>query len=324
MKKGIVKAEILFSRKCNLKCSYCNMPNGKDNTLSVIDWFTGMEQLKKLDCKFCAFYGAEPLLEFEKLIHVLPYAENIGIDCTLITNGTVSGTKEMLLELNKGGLKSLTMSYDISALDKSSRLKTDLAVRTLSWFKTLKNVRDVAAVVTLTNTNYLFLPTAIKMLSKLGIWTFFDMYHWNRYTTGISKCSDQNPLFCFDNHEKLVEILEEVKTLRNKGFLVHNNDSFIDAVKKDKLSYSWNCAEHKEFPSWLTIDCDGVVIPCDDFQIRNPKYNITNIYEQFDEFSKYMKNIVQGMCLGCLWQTHIGAVEIKKGTESINDYIHGK
>lgn len=323
-KNKIVKAEILFSRKCNLKCSYCNMPNGKENTLSIKDWCEGMDELKKLGCQFINFYGAEPLLEFNKLQSVLPYAEHIGIDTTLITNGTVPNTEKMLAQLHSYGLRSLTMSYDMVKQDKSSYVKTKKCLDTLLWFKDLGNIRDVAAIATVTKQNYKLLPKMIERMSDLGIWTFFDLYHWSpksmRY---LSKCQPYNSSFALDDYKSLILVLDEVKRLRNEGYLVHNSDSFTSIVIEDQLKYAWKCSDYKEFPSWLTIDCDGSVMPCDDFQMKNEKFSITNISETFGEFTEMMKTTVEINCHGCLWNTHCSAHAIKRGEEDISSYIHG-
>jgi len=328
--KQLVKAEILFSRKCNLDCSYCHMPDGRANTLSIENWKRGMDNLKKLGCSFSCFYGAEPLLEFEKLVEVLPYAESIGIDTSVITNGTIVGTKEKLKALYNAGGRSLSMSYDPIPIDKSSQIKSDKAIELLTWFKNLgNNVRDVAAIATLTKENYMELPKMVEKMSSLGIWTFYDIYHFDRHQPG-SKTSAYVPRFAFDNtmdRKSLLDILCGVNDMKKRGFLVHTNHHYLDILEKrngDILkNYNWNCADYSVFPSWVTVDCDGVVYPCDDFQPKEAnEFNIVNLYEDWPDFVKKMKFITKALCPGCAWNTKIGAHAIKVGLEDINDYVH--
>ena len=328
----IVKAEILFSRKCNLNCSYCNMANGKENILSIESWKLGMDQLKKLDCQFIAVYGAEPLLEFDKLLEVVPYAESIGIDTTIITNGTVPNTKSKLLRLYNAGARSLSMSYDPIPLDKSSSIKSDKAVNLLTWFKNLgNNVRDVAAIATVTKENFMSLPDMVHKMSRLGIWTFYDLYHHDRFQEG-SKTKGYDPKYAFLTEEdcnKLYTVLDYVNDLKQEGCLVHTNSEYLKKLKENGYSilrkYNWNCATYKEFPSWVTVDCDGSVYPCDDFQPqRIQPFSVLEIYENWEYFKKEMRKAVLNGCPGCCWNTHIGAHAIKSGKESIEDYIHGR
>ena len=315
----IVKAEILFSRKCNLKCSYCSMADGRENTLSVSEWMNGIHQLKKLGCKFIAFYGAEPLLEFDKLKEVLPFAEKIGIDTTLITNGVVPKTKIMLRDLNERGARSLSMSYDPEPLDENSRLKSLNSLDTLLWFKNLEDVRDVAAIATITSSNYTKLPDMVRKMSKYSIWTFYDLYHFDRKQPG-SKTSDIDNKLCFTSldTQALIKVLNEVNSMKNDGYLVHTNEYYLDVLKSHHISYyNWNCADYDQFPSWLTIDCDGLVYPCDDFQpnILKGKFTINNIVNTYEDFKIQMKLITKGTCPGCLWNTHLSSHAIKAGLE---------
>ena len=328
----IVKAEILFSRKCNLKCSYCTMADGRENSLSVENWKTGMDNLKKLGCSFCCFYGAEPMLEFDKLLEVVPYTESIGIDTSIITNGTIVGTKEKLERLYLAGARSLSMSYDPIPIDKSSQVKSDKAIEMLLWFKGLgSNVRDVAAIATLTKENYRKLPEMVSKMTSLGIWTFYDIYHFDRKQPG-SKTSGYNPRFAFDNfidRGKLLTTLYQVNDMRKNGFLVHTNDHYLKVLEKENChileKYDWNCADYDCFPSFVTVDCDGVVYPCDDFQPEEAKeFNIIELYEEWENFSKKMKFVTKALCPGCCWNTKIGSHAIKTGLEDINDYVHGR
>lgn len=325
----IVKAEILFSRKCNLKCSYCSMADGRENTLSVPEWLTGMQQLKTLGCEFMAFYGAEPLLEFEKLVDVIPYVERaLHTPTTIITNGSLIGTKPMLLRLYKEGARSLSMSYDPKPIDVASEIKTSKAVETLLWFKNLgKNVRDVAAIATVTKQNFAKLPEMVNRMSSLGIWTFYDLYHFDRHQPG-SKTSERENKLCFNasDSKALMDVLTAVNRMKNDGYLVHTNDYYLDVLKYNNLNYSqWNCADFDEFPSWLTIDCDGSVYPCDDFQPKSSrKFQVTTISKNWDKFKKQMKLVTKSTCPGCLWNTHLGAHAIKAGLENITDYVHGE
>jgi len=326
----VVKAEILFSRKCNLDCSYCGMVTGKENNRSVGSWFNGMRNLKELGCEFAAFYGAEPLLEFDKLIDVVAFAEQIGINTTIITSGIVPSFREKLKLLYEAGAKSISMSYDMLPLDYSSELKMVGTIEDLLYFQSLGDIRDVAAISTLTRTNFHLLPETIIKNSQLGIWTFFDFIHPDRGLPG-SKCRGDGGglLFKEQDFPYLLKTLYEVQELKENGALVHASTEFLALMAQENFSllknFNWNCAKHDVFPSWVTIDCDGSVHYCDDFQEqrKKPKFDMTTIHENWEYFSEYGKELISTRCRGCAWSTHIDAHYIKMGVNSLNSYIHG-
>lgn len=326
----LTKAEILFSRKCNLNCHYCNMVTGKENSRSIEDWKRGLDNLKMLGVGFACFYGAEPLLEFEKLGPVIGHAEDIGIHTSIITSGIVSDFKESLIQLKNWGLKSLSMSYDIVPLDFASKSKTCNAIEHLLWFASLGTCRDLAAITTLTRTNFRYLLKSIEDNTKLGIWTFFDFIHPDRGQPG-SKCNGnvEGLLFQPEDFDDLYFVLQRVVTLKEKGYLVHVSKECLDLVSANNFdalkNYNWNCAKHEEFPSWVTIDCDGSVHYCDDFmeKRRKPKFDMTNLFDSWNSFSKYGKELITGRCRGCVWSTHIDSHLIKNGTNPFESYVHG-
>lgn len=326
----ITKAEILFSRKCDLNCHYCNMVTGKSNSRSIEEWKLGIDNLKKLGVDFCCFYGAEPMLEFEKLGPVIAHAEKIGIHTTIITSGVVPEFKEKIRQLKNWGLKSLSMSYDIVPLDPASKSKTKRTIEHLLWFKSLPNCRDVAAITTLTRTNFRKLPSSIKENTALGIWTFFDFIHPDRGQSG-SKCkgNGEGLIFLPEDYDELHIVLQEVLNLKEQGYLVHVSKECLDLVSRNNFdalkNYNWNCARHEEFPSWVTIDYDGSVHYCDDFmeKRRKPKFDMTTLYENWDSFSEYGRELVTSRCRGCVWSTHIDSHLVKNGTNPIESYVHG-
>jgi len=239
----IVKAEILWTRKCPLSCHYCNMATGLSNSRSLDFWKRGLHNLKKLNCSFIAIYGAEPLADFSKLPGFIAYARRLDIDLTLITSGCVPGAKEKLEQLYKVGLRSLTTSYDIIDLDLSSAAKSNKAIHLLNHFKKLGPVDNLAVVVTLTRKNYKHVyETAVEM-TRQGIWLFFDIIHPDRGQLGSkAKGRDESLLF---QKQDIPELVIELNRLKNaKSYLkIHASKQFFDLLIHNPdflLDYNWN------------------------------------------------------------------------------------
>ena len=324
---NLVKCEILWTRMCLLDCSYCAMADGRRNTVSLEQWKKGIDDLKHLDCQFIAFYGAEPLHDFDKLPETIQYAERLGINTTVITSGVVTDLDDKLKVLYEHGLRSITTSYDHIALDRSSEVKSSKALHVIELFRNNGPVRDSAVVVTLTRQNYKDLPRIIREMSRLDIWTFFDFIHADRGQPGCKvKNTDLDLMFTKEDEPDLIRILQHVSIMKSKGYLCHTSHSFLSYILTEGVQYKWNCARGAVFPSWVTIDCDGTVYPCDDYQPKNvPTCKVWDLCEDWfwkDSLSHWKEN-VKDNCPGCLWNTHIDAHMIKIGEEQITDYIHG-
>ncbi len=330
MSQQLVKCEVLWTRTCPINCSYCAMADGRTNSKSLEFWKKGVDNLKQLGASFMAFCGAECLTDFNNLPEVVGYAESNNINTTVITSGLVPDFNKKLQILHDHGAMSLTMSYDMHPLDKSSAAKSSKALEGLLFFKSLGKIRDVAVIATLSRTNFRLLPDTIRKMTDLGIWTFFDFIHSDRNQPGSKvKTTDLGLQFKPEDFSALDDVLSEVLELKNQGYLCHSSKHFLGMVSKNDheviRNYNWHCAKEDNFPAWVTADCDGRVYCCDDYQNRSGEKNfyLDELHDRFQEFSDYWKEKSLIECPGCFWNHHIDAHQVKYGNLPITDYVHG-
>lgn len=342
----IVKAEILWTRLCNLNCGYCAMKKPKEQggfiKKDITLWKQGFNRLKDLGCSFTAFYGAEPLIEFEGLPEVIKHTTDIGLFHTLITSCVVNNLEEKLTILNKNGLQSITVSFDghiESLTDTSSKAKTVRGIETLRWYKkTFPNsYRDLAIVFTAHKQNLLQIPEYIKALQNEGIWVFFDFIHpaLGRPGSKTKNSGDiSNLTFNSNDRNIIIEFANKMLELKKSNrYNIHSSELFLNYIKDNPeviINYTWNCTNDNSFPSWVTINNDGQVYPCDDLQptVDNKIYFWDLNKQKYDEFGEYWKPIVKSCCggekgtKGCFWNTHFDANAIKLGLISVEGYVH--
>ncbi len=322
------KAEILITRACNLQCSYCAMVHYMDprkDKMSDVRWGLVPEVLSELEIPFAAIYGAEPTLRMEALCKFIKGCTEYDIATTIITNmTTITNTK--LLMLKDVGLNSITMSYDGNSIkDKDIDRKSEDALNNVNKLK--EYFDDIELIYTVTRENMAELPKVIREASNEGIYTSFDVVHPDRGQEG-SKCKDSyaTPLitpFEWKKFRNVLEILIKAKT--NNNIKLHNSLNFLKYLKsnlKTSLNFQWRC----EPASWITIDQDGTVFGCDDYQpekMRN-KFHILEygLKWDWDKFVDYYRKIFN--CPGCIWSTHWMASEWyqQDGKSWIKELIH--
>ena len=322
----IVKCEILWTRLCPLACSFCAMPRNDIPRAPIDKMIEGVHRLRELGVEFFAIYGASPLYEGEQdLVKFIEQSELIGITTTIITDGIVPRHKDRLRALYDVGLRSLTMSYDFIPYDKWSNAKSRHAIELVNWFATLPNIRDVEIVATVTSQNYRAIIEQLPLLlaANYKLWFSFDFVHWDRGHPGTKVKGQAEDLRM--KPEYIREFSEALLQMKLNGGNIHQSFEFLEMIAKRPTmaaGLTWNCAHGKEFPSWLTIDADGAVLPCDDFWTSRDWKVWDLTPETLSTFATWYKTEVKEKCKGCLWSTHWDAAMIKRSGAPIDDYIH--
>lgn len=347
MERLLTKAEILWTRKCPLKCGYCAMidyPQFEQARTELM--LEGVRRLHKLGCGFFAIYGSSPLWadEFVGLPEFVREAESLGVLTTIIADGVEKRSRERLEILHDHGLRSLTCSYDGSDLDSSvhvdrhTRLKAGKGIELVRWFKErYDDLRDVELVATITKRNWRHMLVAARELSAEGIWFSFDFVHPNLGHPG-TKCKGDAKGLRFEPTEQDHDAIREIGWVlgnlranghhveaRGPGGLIHQSKEYLNLLCTEPevvTHFAWKCSRGKAFPSWVTIDADGSVLPCDDFW-TDRSFKVWELDEStLARFGELYRKEVEDKCSGCAWSTHWDAVRIRNDGGSFDQYVH--
>jgi len=113
-KKCIKTAYLHITMMCNLSCDYCyiaDQTNKQREELSAEKWKTALDLLKKQGLESVTITGGEPLI-YQNIREVISYARFLGLQITLLSNGTlIKENKDLLSIVDKciislDGLKS--------------------------------------------------------------------------------------------------------------------------------------------------------------------------------------------------------------------------
>jgi len=305
----IIKTELLWSRACKYRCSGCGMRKPVLHERPNLDlWRKGFEELKALGNKFVAIYGAEPLERFEGLPEIVKMIKENDMDCTIIT---AYHDPEKLSKLVASGLDSVTTSFDVYGDQHRTQ-------KMLNGLETLReaNVNDKACVITASLENQRYLVAAADKILKSGCWLLFDLMHGDN---GNGKCKGYLPS---PENRYLDEFLDYLIEQKKSGMKIHPSLEYLEYLKAHydgDTREVWHC-RGKEI-GWVTVDFDGSIYPCDDWQSTNG-IKVWELAKRWQEFERFRAQEIE-KCPGCSWNTHFDAVNITK-TGEIGTYIHNK
>jgi len=325
----LVKAEILWTRECPLRCGYCAMVSDMQRA-PVDKMCQGVARLAALDCCFAAIYGASPLFDFDGLPEFVRALYDHAIPMTIIVDGmSCTHPIERIDELYGAGLRSLTVSWDgYNPVDKSSQAKSLSGLELARWAKAqYPDFRDVQLTSTVSRQNITQLIEAVPAMVHEGFWYSFDLVHPSRGQEG-SKCrGDQTGLVFTDCDEDKANIRAFVKMLlqlKRETRRVHQSVAFLlYLISRDSLRLDWVCTDESNFPTWLTIDADGTVRPCDDFCLTTEELKVWDLTaDSLETWSKRNRLHIIKHCPGCLWSTHWDACAILDNRVPLEGYVH--
>lgn len=101
--------------RCNLRCSFCDVPETKTKEMDTEGITRAMRAFKKMGCIGWGFTGGEPLLR-DDVIPLLQYAKECDFSTSLVTNATLT-QKIALLERDFVDLIMLSLDGDKESTD---------------------------------------------------------------------------------------------------------------------------------------------------------------------------------------------------------------
>jgi len=278
-----------LTRRCNLKCEYCNVWKEKRKELNTKESLRLLDKVKEINPELLVFFGGEPTLrkDFSKLVEK---ANDLDINYAIITNGTQP--------IDLSICKNITCSIDIDNLknlkSKDINLKSHKGYELLLKAK-IAGVPDICGNIIIHKQSYQYVPDLIKHLSALKIWSIVGYVHSGTKAWDFrSNCTG-----LLMNKDEIKWISNELLELkRNPNILLHNVEEFFTYLPK-YYDYSWNCSKME----YLTVDSDGTIMACPDRRgERCPTHNIFNL--NLKKLETDWKEDVKD-CPGCFYNHQI-------------------
>jgi MoaA/NifB/PqqE/SkfB family radical SAM enzyme len=318
-------ANILLTRRCNLRCDYCSivrdysdkpeiypdMSHYQNNELEPDQWISILSRLKNNNPNvFIIFYGGEPFL-YADLPKLISHCHKEDIAYTVISNNTPA-VQQKIIDLydEVGMIRGFTASIDpILAKHKDVLNDSDIehsVLKTVEGYQNLKRLKDsgmvgdVVAEITITPANARWLYETVEMLSKVGIYssiTAIDLKKSPYYD--FSTIDDE---FCqIPQNDRMAS--QFFRIMANKDLKVHIPELLLDLY--NALPSNMMCKIHEDVHN-VTIDADGTFRLC--LRIRGQyvpslkNQNVLNSDGRIEPFFKTaLKKDYDDYCKGCNW-----------------------
>lgn len=320
----ITKVELLWSRDCPFACFGCTMPDElrggglKTKHKGTLEqWFKGIENMRLLGSEFVAIYGAEPLTRMEHLSEIIDKIYEVGMQCTVIT--AMPRHKNLAELLAKSNLDSVTCSYDgYFKEDFSDKHRKAKSMAGQKFFENTQ-LRDRAVVATISKENGDKIVDMARRATDNDLWFLFDLYHEGHGP--LSKCGNDDGKDHAPTVEQVQTICDALLKMKSEGKKIHASVDYLNFLR-DKYNgvvrETWHCGG--DHVGWLTIDADGSILPCDDYQsaYQGGKIWDNNNWKAVESWALNEVN----KCKGCSWSTHAEAVWIEEGKIDLGTYVH--
>ena len=312
-------AGVFITRRCNLRCRYCNIPKKGIEDMSRDAWIKAFKIMNEIGIKKVNILGGEPTM-FSSIEEIIDYILNkTNMDCSMITNSLDS--KQTVLKLIDIGLKNISVSIDSIDIENSiSPIKAKRGLELLNLLKEKSLLKGLNfKVYTVLNTNNIdTVEHLVKYMTNLGVSVYFLPFHWSQDDVyEHRKSNNQLGFITEDSICHLKQVLVRLIDMKEKGYLISNSMKYFEDIPKYIKNLNWHCTSLSE----LRVDFNGQLMCCCD-----KKGSVYDSYSIFDlEDNKKLENFLNQRakdlrsCKGCLWPSSYEAELLKHTLNEDNE-----
>lgn len=323
----ITEAQIFLTRRCNTKCGACNLSeSGRGlKELDLFEWIIAFQNLNNLGIKTVKIMGGEPTeVGMDKLLRIIRYAKDYtDIKVALLSNSKWD-KKLWFDKLCDSGLYGYYASVDVSSgasYSEGSLEKSQLGYQTLLHLKENGRIPLLAANVVISKNNLTRVPELVNELSKKGFYINLCTFQCGDRPTYKNVQIEYNyrkeprinsPVLTTVDTD-MYGITHDLIRMKKDGIKIAVPKSYLENM----LTYglyggTWQC----DIFSQLRIDCDGVMMICNEFRGKQqiPPNIVTPDVKREDDgwvssFITYWYQERAKYKCHCYWSCFLQAVE---------------
>ena len=297
-------AGIYITRRCNLRCGYCNVTRRTyDSELGIKEWIKVFEILEHIGIERVVILGGEPTLVpgIDKVVYYV--ANSTSLELSIVSNGVVSSAQ--LKRLADAGLEHFSTSLDTLCERTFDEFTLRKSQNTLEVMEQMQEwgVKHLRAYLVLSQHNLNDVSSIAQQLTERGIWLYLLPYHYGHGEPFWEiRDSVAKPGLAIDETKRnaLETAVHEWVTMKESGVLIANSCEFLSDIPRHLIGLSWHCSS---FPAELRVDADGSLMCCHD--LRGGLSQCYTVFEiaSRDVYVRFQHDRAQdaATCPGCFW-----------------------
>jgi MoaA/NifB/PqqE/SkfB family radical SAM enzyme len=314
-----IYVQFYITARCNLTCEQCNIiyANSDVSEGNINQIYRIADNLSEIGVAIVLLTGGEPFAR-KDLPEIINAFDSRGIHVRMQTNGYAS--EEQIIKAIESGGRDISISLDTLRPEKQDKINGGF---TKSWHKALKAIALFSKYLPKKNSfaslGCVLQPQNIRCVKE--IIEFGSLIDWHTslvpvHTTDQSKprgfrTFDQSLKFSEDQYQDVDLVIEEVRKMRNQGFLLYDSDKYLDDIKlfiKNK-PITWREKNNNICDSpnlYFALLPNGEFAPCCDYRLKNgyPVYSkdFVKIYKN-RLWRQEVKEVVSA-CEGCMYGSY--------------------
>lgn len=324
VKAGLLKdtpvyVQFYITSRCNLTCTQCNIryanADVRECTLEEIKKIA--ENFAQLGVAIILLTGGEPFTRSD-LPEIIREFQSRGIHVRMQTNGLA--TEEMIHKCVEYGGKDISISLDSlipdtqDAINGGFKSTWERAIKSISLFtKYLPKKNSFASLgCVIQRRNLHDIENVIRFGTRIGWHTSLVPIHIAEKFHPLSfRTYDKSLRFREDEYEAIDRLVENVRQMRDKGYLLYDSDQYLDDIKRfvKESPITWRQFNNNICDSpnlYFAVLPNGDFAPCCDhrlpYSVHTYSPNFPSIYRE-RIFRNEVRKITKA-CAGCMYGSY--------------------
>lgn len=277
------------TNRCNLRCSYCSLPERKGDELSTHRVLTLIDEFRAAGVQRLGLAGGEPLLRND-IGTIINHAKEKDLFVSVTTNGTL--ITKRLDALKKLDIVLVSMDGPQAVHNLTGKENVEKLMANIHLLQ--KNGVNVATSTVLTKPTIDNLDFMFDVSKQMKLKLAFQPYSRIWYTSLAGNRSDALQPSLNEYKQAIRRIMDEKK----KGALVTSSMSYLNLIKDGTNPQAKKCLAGKRY---CYIDTNGDIYPCSPMTERIPAFNAVKL-----GFMNAFKKMHKFTCdEGCLFPCYL-------------------